>query len=386
MLSLVNKLNQLTRLKIQDKQNVKESQGRNNLSVSGSFFGAIYRRGCSLTNFTILKGFIMNAATLTTKINEFTSVYTELDQHEKAIKAIDRVITHRHNNDCALFIIGDTGVGKSRLVEHYLQRMGELERCETKNGITRNILRAICVEVGFERGLDSLLSAILEKLGDINPYRRSTLGEKKDRAIKLLKYREVEVIFMDEIHNIDKRQTKKNSEGALSFLKTFLNQANTAFVLLGVSDAENLRLTDDELNSRCKANVYLNNYDCCGEDNTIEFIEYLLDILEELPVPIPYLACVFDSFEEEGGGYVNYDTHKQDYDNLFRFCMATKGNPKLIRRLLVAAMEVPSTKGINKEQLAEAWEFELGEKTVKNPFEQHIKSLFKAMVKEELYV
>jgi DNA replication protein DnaC len=184
-----------------------------------------------------------------------------------------------------LMIVGQPGVGKSRLATVY-QRKFAKPSCDYKNHNT-----VLIVEMPSSCSIDWFYTKILSALGDPDP-QTGRAPHKEQRILQLFKAQEVELLIIDEIHNllpgdISGVQTRKIA----TTIKSLMNQTKVPIVLLGEERATALLSIDKAIESRFKTVYRLTNMGYNSAEERKYFKEYLASVQGLLKTP-----CVaFDS-------------------------------------------------------------------------------------------
>jgi len=307
--------------------------------------------------------------------SEFYSFYCLKPRYEKIIDAVCRLIKYRHTENSAMLIVGPSGVGKTEIA---IQCQQQIVTQSTKTHSRKDVL---LIEFGNEQGAKGLYEKLLYALGDTNPVKGS-IPSMERRSISLINNLDVKVIFFDEAHGILPNSKLINNSVAKKFLKGLINRTNASYVLLGLPECE-LLLNDEELNTRFDPTQYLNEFSCLGEDNTLDFIDYLLDLTIDFPCDLVYLDCLKQSIEGEDI-VISVDIN---YVPLYRFCLATHGNPRLISKFFSGIIELSEKNSIaTKAVFEQIWELKLHRKGYENPFTMTQKRLIDQLKRECLYV
>jgi hypothetical protein len=308
----------------------------------------------------------------------FNKKYVLTNRIENIFNCIDDVRADIGTETTGLFIGGDAGNGKSTLAELY-----QLEHQVVDSGFIDSKPVVIASFCG-DKGISGILDRLLETMGDVNPHKFRTNGQKLNRVEFFINTLDVKVIFLDEFHNALSRSglIKKNS--ALKLVKDLLNMKKIALVLMGTPLAGELIKTDPEIDTRFDSNVTLESFDCNGVNNTLEFISYLSQILSYYPRKISYLDCIKDSVTGETIELID----SVDYEPLHRFLLATDGKPRNIQKLLSRCIKkTKPSEEVDKKLLGGIWSRRISSKTsVKStPFSMRYATVVEKLKKEQLY-
>ncbi|MCE2594112.1 TniB family NTP-binding protein [Motilimonas cestriensis] len=153
---------------------------------------------------------------------------------------------HRMPN---MLIVGESNSGKTMIAERFLEKNPPYER-EDNEGVVIPVLFVQAPPVPSE---SRLYSNILEKM--FAPYRPSDTAEKKHyQAIQLMKYCNVQMLVIDEIHSILAGNLEKQRV-FLSVLRNLGNELKIPIVGLGIKDALRAVKTDPQLDNRFKPTI-----------------------------------------------------------------------------------------------------------------------------------
>jgi chromosomal replication initiation ATPase DnaA len=172
-------------------------------------------------------------------------------QAQKVLKKLDYLFTctPTHRPPC-LLLVGDTGNGKTVLLERYCQSHPEYEQPEDGR-LVRPVLYMQAPHTPDEK---SFYAGILEAIGAPYPANEHIIN-RQWRVIHLLKTVKVKVLVIDEIHNI-LSGTQKTHRNFLAVLRFLTNELRIPLVGAGIRTAQNAVGYDPQLSSRFEK-VYL---------------------------------------------------------------------------------------------------------------------------------
>jgi len=171
---------------------------------------------------------------------------------------------------CAL-ILGESGTGKSKILEHLASLFPEHREVE---GIARPVL---IVEMPHHATAVSILQAVLHKLGDAHPS-RGNRDEKMRRVGVLMEEQGVMLLLLDDFqHLVDKGQNVVLYESA-ECLKEILITKGVGIVAAGLEDARKVILSDEQLIRRSPRPILVPRYDWSEERSQDEFVGFLTEI------------------------------------------------------------------------------------------------------------
>ena len=255
-------------------------------------------------------------------------------------------------NPPCLAILGDTGAGKTTLVDTWLEK-APLRGMETPEG---SIIPYLYVLVPSSPKKKGAVAAFLRALHDPNPS-RGTEWDMISRVHRLIKRCKVRVIFVDEFQHLMDKDTQKVVHAIADFLKDIINQAHVPLVLTGkLGEAEPILEANSQLGRRVGTPLVLRpfEWDRNRPETIKEFRTLMRDIDRALPLDLSNL---------------------QDEEMAFRFFYASDGYlgwiMEIIREAAIRAIDT-DCHCLNMPLLAAAYEArlagtEMGDGKV-NPF------------------
>jgi Bacterial TniB protein len=205
----------------------------------------------------------------------FTALLAELDYCNQYPQS-----GSTHNPPC-LAILGETGAGKTTLIQEWLARNNQA-RSEMPSG---SRIPYLYVSVPAKASIKGTAAAFLATLGDPNPG-RGTQWNMVTRLHTLLKSCQVRMIFVDEFQHILDRDTQRVLNAVTDFLKDIINQSNIPMILIGQKgEAEPILQTNPQLSRRVGTPRYMNpfRWDRADSKTMTEFRTIMESIDLELP-------------------------------------------------------------------------------------------------------
>jgi hypothetical protein len=206
----------------------------------------------------------------------FTDLLAELDYCNRYTQS-----GSTHNPPC-LAILGETGAGKTTLVQEWLTRNNHT-RSETSQG---SLIPYLYVSVPAKASIKGTAAAFLTTLGDPNPG-RGTQWNMVTRLHTLLKSCQVRMIFVDEFQHILDRDTQRVLNAVTDFLKDIINQSNIPMILIGQKgEAEPILQANPQLSRRVGSPRYMNPFQWDrSQPKTISEFRTLMETIDlELPL------------------------------------------------------------------------------------------------------
>lgn len=179
-----------------------------------------------------------------------------------------------------MFIIGDSGVGKSQMAKKYAALYPGYTRIDG-DGTEYDIRPVVFMELPDPFTILEFYQSIVKALGAPELVGRPTIGEVKRQAFELIKSQEVEVLLLDEMDYILSSKYVKR-EQAMEAIKHVGNTANISLVCIGTPDAEPLQSLNFQYFRRFPI-TRLERFTECDD----EFCSFLSSIEEYLKPPKP---------------------------------------------------------------------------------------------------
>lgn len=246
-------------------------------------------------------------------------VVIEHPRMSRAIKRIDkcRQMSKSAREPECMLVIGQSGVGKTTIKDHYLSKNPPKE---TKNG---TIVPVLAVTTPVLAKMDTIAAAILASLGDPMPY-EGKLEAKTKRLYALLKRCRVELIFLDEFHHLIDRDKAKVLRNVSDWLKNFISETKIPVVLMGLPSCQQIIDSNEQLRRRFSSQLNVGRFEW-RKPRRPELKKFLSVLQENLPI---------ESTVDFGSD-----------DMAQRFWGATNGNISRIIKVTKGAVFIAQTKG-----------------------------------------
>jgi lysozyme family protein len=234
----------------------------------------------------------------------FTTLIDEIDYCARFTNEIEAV------SPPCLAILGETGAGKTRLIEAWLKQSG-LRRSETPQG---SVIPYLYVSVPTKASIKGTASAFLHTLGDPNPG-RGTQWNMVTRLHNFIKECRVQMIFVDEFQHIVDKETKRVLHAVADFLKDIINQTRVPMILIGrAGEAEPVLNVNPQLDRRIGSPLYLRPFVWDRETPETTILEFrgVMEMIDQL-LPFDYSGLSEESmayrFYYATNGYIGWIIH-----------------------------------------------------------------------------
>jgi hypothetical protein len=312
------------------------------------------------------------------EITTYESLPCKHFSYELATNAITKLLSFKDRKPKGLLITGPSGVGKTYIAE---QTALSLQSPTTESLSPKAV---IYLDASLYSSVGDALSQILLELGDPTPY-QGTIGNKENRACKLLHTLQVKLLIIDEVQDfLPKKGTTPNSK-VYKFLKSFLNKCKVPFLLLGTENSETL-FADDQLRTRFLPTQFIPAFTCYGDVSMSNFALLIEAMTEKLPRKCKGLKfCDEVTLDNGKAGYVL----KKEHRLLLRLCLATKGLMRLTSDLLTECIVLTKPdETVDIKVLEQAYNNVINSELPYNPFDTSIKitKIKNKLIEDNLYV
>lgn len=177
-------------------------------------------------------------------------------------------------------ILGESGVGKSYLAEHFL---GKYPPADGPDG---RIVPVLLVEVPKPATIKTLLGEMLIKLDYADSVDVSVPALMR-ALFQLLHRLHVDTIIIDEGQHM--ANTEKRNKEVADWLKTLINESKCCVVLMGMPSTEAILASSEcqQTAQRFKRIRYIKHFEWTRENPGSEFRRFLKEIEKALPFPKP---------------------------------------------------------------------------------------------------
>lgn len=298
---------------------------------------------------------------------------------QEAHDSIEKLLSYKGRKPKGRLLKGPPGCGKtfaSLTVMNSLHKEIDTNDLSTKP--------CVYVNVSLFNSPSQLLSAILEQLGDINPY-KGVQPQKIKTIIRLFKELGVKLIIIDEFHDILPKSHILPTSKIYRFLKGFLDSCGVPFLLLGTENSERFLEVDDQIRTRFLPTQELYAFSCLSEEEKLRFALIIESVLLKLPRKTKGLDFTETFIDEDGNEAIKL---KSSHNMLYRLNLATDGLMRVIVDLLTECIEITKADDIvDTDILMLAYDNVVNDNNSINPFDMsNTLSRVKArLVKKGLY-
>lgn len=184
---------------------------------------------------------------MTASLHALNHIYIQYPRFTALLFEIERVHQESEiaSEPLCMMITGNTGVGKSTLIDQYIKKW---PRELSDEGIRIPVLKA---EVPLPSTISALVSELLMALGALNPM-RGKVEERRARLVELLRRCGVKLIILDEFQHLVERGTPSKIANVADWIKSLINEVGIPFVLVGMPSARAVLEHSDQLARRFK--------------------------------------------------------------------------------------------------------------------------------------
>lgn len=212
----------------------------------------------------------------TDRLREIENIYIVYPRLQNILNVIDEIycLSGISSEANCLFITGHSGVGKTSLIEHYLQNHPREELAD------RTCVPVFSVEIPSQASIKDLASTMLDALGDPNPA-SGTKVSITNKLYKLLSSCHVRLIIIDEFQHIINNATDRKFDDVANWLKGLINHTKIPIVLLGLPESEEILLRNSQLRRRFYYIRNIEPFNIANSKGEAEFVKFLSIIREK---------------------------------------------------------------------------------------------------------
>lgn len=245
-----------------------------------------------------------------------------------------------------LLVIGESGVGKSTLLQHFANLHPRIEHEEFTE------VPVLYAKVPAQCTIKKLARCMLQVLG--SPFwDKGDEGALTYQLVTLIKNCRVRMVILDEVNHLVERGGEKTHHNIADWIKTLSEDTNVSYVLAGIPRSERLLQKNDQLRGRFREVISIERFSF-KNDNSKKLVQRALLAFETLLKDLPRISL-------------------SDAVMAQRIVYATDGRLRDIRRLLVRAVElafVKTSPELTKTELSRAFTSVIfrGAPETRNPF------------------
>ena len=239
--------------------------------------------------------------------------------------------------DCAgaepdhLLLLGEAGIGKSRLLEHFSSLHPRSELAD------RTLIPVLYAEVPSDCTPKKLVTELLRSMGSLY-WDKGSEQERTQQLLVLLKTCGTQVVLLDEASHLVERGTSKSHYQLGDWVKLTARKARIPFVLAGTERARALLDVNEQLRSRFRETIVLQPFSMASRESTM------------------HARSGLKVFSAMLGDVDRVDITSEEVTHLVIF--ATHGRLREIRKLLVRWVELGFRKkspSLTQKDLAQAF-------------------------------
>lgn len=288
-------------------------------------------------------------------------LYPRLQELLREIESC-RELTKAIGEPQCISLEGETGVGKSKLVSIY---SGRYPPYETETGLKLPVFK---MEIPANATVKSVLQEALETLGD-PAAGKGTTATMNSRFVKLLKALSVELVILDEFHELIDSETNRILAKVSEWLKMLIKQTGVAFVVVGTDgQVERILRANQQLSRLFASREKLKPFPWGTEELNRQFSKLIEFAENEVKIPI--------------------SNELPRYEILYRIHYGTDGNIANVMNLIWKAAESAYARdndSIGLSDLSYAFVKRVGKHLYKktNPFILNVETTFTPPIESE---
>lgn len=204
------------------------------------------------------------------RLREIENIYIVYPRLQEILNVIEKIycLSGVSSEPNCLFITGHSGVGKTCLIEHYLQNHPREELAD------RTCVPVFSVEIPSQASIKDIASTMLDALGDPNPA-SGTKVSMTNKLYKLLYNCRVKLIIIDEFQHLINNASDRKFDDVSNWLKSLINHSKTPIVLLGLPESEEILLRNSQLRRRFYYSHSIDPFNVSTVNGDAEFVKFL---------------------------------------------------------------------------------------------------------------
>ena len=283
------------------------------------------------------------------QLRSFSECFILHPQVEAVFKDFDELRLNRHfqSDQQCMLLTGDTGVGKSHLINHYKKHTLASQNCG------RDTMPVLVSRISRGRGLDATLVQIISDLELFSSHQRSKRGYATDLTKKLVNSlirANVELLIINEFQELIEFKTVQERQLIANALKFISEEARVPIVIVGMPWAEQIA-DEPQWSSRLVRKRKLEYFSLKNDRNY--YLKYLKGLAKYLP---------FDEAPK-----------LEDRNISIPLFAASRGENRALKHLLVEAAKIALSNHsprLETDHLSDAFDRLFGENIQTNPFLQ----------------
>jgi hypothetical protein len=217
------------------------------------------------------------------KLQAFSDSLVEHSQVQTIFSDFDDLRMNRHlqaDQQCML-LTGDTGVGKSHLINHYRKRVLASQK------FGRERVPILISRISSNQGLDATLINMISDLELFGSAHRKKRGYQTDLVKKLVNSlirAEVELLIINEFQELIEYKTQRERQAIANVLKFISEEAKVPIVLVGMPWAEQIA-NEPQWSSRLVRRRRLDYFSIVNDRSY--YMQYLKGLALHMPFDTP---------------------------------------------------------------------------------------------------
>lgn len=290
----------------------------------------------------------MNALTTSQiePLRNFSECFILHPHVEAVLKDFDELRLNRQfqSDQQCMLLTGDTGVGKSHLINHYKKSVLASQNCG------RETMPVLVSRISRSRGLEATLVQIISDLELFGSHQRSKRGYVTDLTKKLVNSlirANVELLIINEFQELIEFKTVQERQLIANALKFISEEARVPIVIVGMPWAEQIA-DEPQWSSRLVRRRRLEYFSLRDDRNY--YLKYLKGLAKYMP----------------------FDEHPklEDRNISIPLFAASRGENRTLKHLLIEAAKIALSNHsvrLEKDHLSDAFDRLFGKNTQENP-------------------